>query len=114
MIKQQQIDLMIQRVETLYQKDKKILFHLKNAKEFLKNDQGDMAVITLEKILLNQNVSPNMREAHQKVIQEAKELGLKFINQDIEFRGRVMDIFSLMGLLTFRSTEFFFGKCFSS
>lgn len=79
---------MIQRVETLYQKDKKILFHLKNAKEFLKNNEADMAVITLENILLNQKVSLEFRQEHQKIIQEAKQLGIKFLNQDQEFRGK--------------------------
>lgn len=91
LIKQQQIDLMIQRVESLYQKDKKILFHLKNAKEFLKNNEADMAVITLENILLNQNVSLELNQAHQKIIQEAKMLGIKFLNQDIEFRGNLRE-----------------------
>ena len=89
LIKQQQIDLMIQRVESLYQNDKKILFHLKNAKEFLKNNEADMAVITLENILLNQNVDVKFKQKHQKIIQEAKILGIKFLNQDMEFRGRL-------------------------
>ena len=88
LIKQQQLDLMIQRVEKLHESNKKILFHLKNAKQFLKNDDGDMAVITLENILLDQNVSPQMKEAHQQIIDEAKVLGLKFMNQEMEFRGR--------------------------
>lgn len=80
---------MIQRVESLYQNDKKILFHLKNAKEFLKNNEADMAVITLENILLNQNVDVKFKQKHQKIIQEAKILGIKFLNQDMEFRGRL-------------------------
>jgi hypothetical protein len=83
---------MIQRVEALYQSNKKILFHLKNAKQFLKNDQGDMAVITLENILLDQNVDSNLKQAHQKIIQEAKMLGLKFLNQEMEFRGKASTV----------------------
>jgi ribosomal protein L32E len=92
LIKQQQLDLMIQRVEELYQKNKKILFHLKNAKQFLKNNQADLAVITLENILLDQNVDSTMKQAHQKIISEAKMLGIKFLNQEMEFRGKEISI----------------------
>ena len=92
MIKQQQLDLMIQRVESLYKSNKKILFHLKNAKQFLKNDQSDMAVITLENILLDQNVDSKAKLAHQQIIQEAKRLGLKFLNQEMELRGNLYSI----------------------
>lgn len=87
LIKQQQLDLMIQRVESLYHQDKKILFHLKNAKQFLKNNEPDMAVITLENILLDKNVSPSLGDAHRNIMEEARALGLKFISQDLEFRG---------------------------
>lgn len=87
LIQQQQLDFMIQRVEELYKSDKKILFHLKNAKQFLKNDDADMAVITLENILLGGNVTPEKKEQHNQIIREAKDLGEKFVNQEIEFRG---------------------------
>jgi hypothetical protein len=78
---------MIQKAEELYKSDKKILFHLKNAKQFLKDDEADMAVITLENILLGNKVTPEKKEQHNQIIREAKDLGVKFVNQDIEFRG---------------------------
>lgn len=65
---------------------------MKNAKQFLKNDQSDMAVITLENILLDQNVDSKAKLAHQQIIQEAKRLGLKFLNQEMELRGNLYSI----------------------
>lgn len=83
-IKRQQIDLMIIRLEELNQFDKKILFYLKNAKLLLNDNNSDLAVQTLQKILYDKKVSLERQKLHSQIIEEAKNFGVNLIAQEQE------------------------------
>ena len=86
-LKTQQIQYIIDRLENVYEHERKILFYIRNANKLLNNGHEDVALISLDNILLNPNLSSDMKTIHENIINDAKIYGqtIRSINQECIF-----------------------------
>ena len=79
---------MVTRLEARYKDEPPLLFFLKNARQFLKEGNSELAIVTVEKILMDQTVSQDIKIAHSQIVKDAKALGLAFIVQEKEMQNQ--------------------------